>query len=260
MPKKFKFKIPKSKRKKKKDRKTRAIRVDTVEAMFDLYCKEYSSEQIAEELGVSHSTVSKYINAGDPTREIEPLKVRRARIIQAAMSIQDGQLIRRLGNLQAFSSKLLAESGGRLLDRIDASRQLDSPIVYAEGNEISRMILERKALEPEVRDVESVMHMNTQLLDMAARMSGMTSDAPGVQVNVNQAQAQQQRTVAQVTESDPEAMEQVYSYMARTERNAAGHQAVTRMVREASLALEGSDGESEVIADGSPEPPAPDQE
>jgi len=247
---KFRFKVPKKRRGAKK-RKTRALGIEKVESMFDLYCKEYPIDQIAEELGISHATVAKYINRGDPSREIEPLKTRRARIVQAAMSVQDGQLLRRLSNLQVFSNKLLASSGGRLLERIAASEELDKEVVYAPGNELKRVILERKALEPEVKDVQAIMGMNTELLDMAARMSGLTHEQPGVQVTVTQ--GQHQSTIQEVTNADPEAMEQVYSYMARANKNVAGHGAVTRMVRDASLALE---GESEVIEEQSPNPSA----
>lgn len=236
MPK-FTFKVPKKKSKKER-REAKALPSDTVALMFELYCKEYSRKEIAREAGVSVSTVSKYINKGY-TDLYEPFKVRRARIIAAATSVQDGKLLQRLSAYQSFGGQYLNAMGQRMLSRVEASKALDNPALWQDEENLTRDLLERIAYEPDPKDVESAMKMNTHLLELALRTTGALEERAGVQVNVqqnNNASASSESSAA--SEASARALDAAHDFLDNAGKKVAGVAAVADMVKEASLASE----------------------
>src|SRR5210317_260143 len=73
----------------------RPLPLITVDRMFELYCQDYTPPSIAEIVGISHATVLRYVNDGDPKRSIEPFAQRRARLLKAVFDRGDEKLTER---------------------------------------------------------------------------------------------------------------------------------------------------------------------
>jgi len=163
------------------------LRLGDIDHLFDLYCKDTTVRDMAEDLGISPSTVQKYLDQGDPQRGIEALKARRQRLVQSAMALQDGKLAERMSNSTALAAEAFSMSTKRLMERYEASRRLDDSRDLLEWE---KERLERIALEPDLGDMNAFHRVQYDLFKLAREMVHGPMTKGGVTVNLSQAQNQ----------------------------------------------------------------------
>jgi len=217
-------------------KKRRKLSLHVVAEMFDLYCQDMSEGAIASTLGVSRTTVHKYIEEGDPAREIEPLYRRRARILHKALEIQDGKLTERAANLIQISSASAGMAGQRFIARTRAAMALDNPNLPS--NE--RALAEKIAEEPTVQDFATFSREFQANARLAMAMTDPDTQQ-GVTVNVNQSQAQGASSHATgIEEGDMDVVYQHIESLAKS--NPQDHSKVADLVRKANLSREADEG------------------
>lgn len=158
-----------------------------IDHLFDLYCKDITVRDMAEDLGISPSTVQKYIDVGDKQRGIEPLRARRQRLVQSALELQDGKLAERMSRSTELAVEAFSTSTKRLLERYGAAKRLsDEPDLL----DWDRERLEKIAVEPELGDMNAFHRVQLDLFKLAREVVHGPSVKSGLTVNLSQAQSQ----------------------------------------------------------------------
>ena len=207
----------------------RKITVDIIEQMFDMYCRDVLPKGIAEVCGVNLATVRKYINYGDPSREVEPFISRRARILRAALQVQDGRLVERIAQHSQIASAAFGTASSRLIHRYRSAIALDDEdsMSFRDAEKAKKI-----ALEPELADVGTFHRVQMDLMKLAMHLEdpAMTS---GVNVTVNQSQGQQQGIV------DTEDVNMVYEHLGTLAKAGSDDQRkMASLVEKASIKVE----------------------
>lgn len=83
---------------------------DDYNAIFQRYAKGASIRVIAEELGLSHPTVSKYIKEGDPARGWEPITRRMDRVRARAVVAADTSAVEFRSGIYKRTQDMISES------------------------------------------------------------------------------------------------------------------------------------------------------
>lgn len=233
---KFKIKTKKKKPKKKKvkinyeylPQPRKRVPVNLVEKMFKLYCQEYPQRAIAKECGVTQDTVFRYIHHGDPDRHIEPLKDRRARVMQAMFQHNDEELVKRQAQHMKLASAGFGQTTARLLKRYRAAEALDE---YEKLSLEERAIYERIAQEPDLDDMSAFHRASMDLMRL-----GVRATSP-VNINVTQNQGQQQETTSN-TASDG-SVDVIFEHIyALAGADAKSEKQIADKVKERSLSVE----------------------
>ena len=160
-----------------------------IDAVFSLYARDIPLKEISERTGVSVPSIAKYISHGDPKRSIQPLSERRANVFRAAMALQDGRIVESIRSQQAVSAAAMGAVSRRYLKRVAAADELDDPTLYAKGNELRRMIVEQKALEPNTGDFKTVLNAHAETLRLASQAVEHGDERAGISIHVNQQQS-----------------------------------------------------------------------
>jgi len=212
----------------------RRIPLDVVERMFELYCQEYPVRAIAEETGAAVPTVTKYINEGDPERQVEPLRDRRARVLQALFAQNEEALNKRMSHHTKLNSAGFGQAAARIIRRYQAAEALDDATLLSDKE---RALYERIALEPDLADV-STFHRNS--MDLMRLSLGLRDTAP-VNINVSQNQEQTQDQGADISVKDQGDIEIVYEHIQALSRaGEKDEKIVANTVKRASLRTEGT--------------------
>lgn len=216
-------------------KKKRRVSLSTIADIFDLYCQDISEDAISSAVGVTRVTIHKYIEEGDPRREVEPLRLRRARVLRAALQIQDGKLAERAANIIQISSASAGLSGQRFIARTRAAMALDHP----ENLSLDEQDLAEKiAVEPTTGDFVAY---SREFQSNARLAMLMNEPEPSGAVTVNVNQSQQQEAKASSDEYDG-GMDLVYQHIQTLASSSPqDHNKVARMVRDVNLGTEGDD-------------------
>jgi len=107
-------KVRQAKQSTKKGGKGKQLTIDQVNAAYAAYVKEQSAEHVARETGINPTTAAKYINNGDPARNIRPFKDRLARVVDRAQEQQDYTLANAREEMQRIARALLMKTAQRI--------------------------------------------------------------------------------------------------------------------------------------------------
>lgn len=211
------------------------IPLDVVERMFELYCQEYTIRAISEEVGAAVPTVQKYINEGDPERQIDPFRERRARVLQALFTQKEEAITKRMSQHSKLNSAGFGQAAARLIKRYQAAEALDDTSALSAKE---RAFYERIALEPDLSDV-SMFHRNS--MDLMRLSLGLRDLVSPVNINVSQNQQQEQAQGTKVSVKDEGDVEIVYEHIQALARSKEKDQhTVASAVKRTSLRSEGT--------------------
>jgi len=157
------------------------IPFDLVEKIFELYCLDHTFSGIARELNVSVMTVSKYVNHGDPSRDVPPLKARKAEVYAQAMRDKNGEMVLKLRQIMNVAAEVVESTGKRFAARVNAAKELEDPSVYT-GDQAIRTATEAKAFNPDSEDLLRVFKAATEVLNAGGKMFQQES-GPSISVN-----------------------------------------------------------------------------
>jgi len=103
-----------------------AISIDTYNAMYDAYMAQQSAAYVAKTAGVDRRTAKRYIERGDPKRNLRPLKQRYQAVIQSAQQKADYDLATARAEVQGAARVMLHRLAERIRlldpDELDANR------------------------------------------------------------------------------------------------------------------------------------------
>lgn len=160
-----------------------AIPFEVVEKIFELYCLDYSLSAIAKELKINYATVSKYVNHGDSSREIQPLQQRKADVYKRAMEEKNGEMVLKLRQIMNTASDVVETTGKRFIDRVQAAKELEDPSLYDDGMRSVRQATEAKAYNPDSKDLARVLGAATEILKTGGSM--FESSSPSLHINAS---------------------------------------------------------------------------
>ena len=170
-------------------RKYKPVTIDVVESIFEMYCAELPIDEIASKISVSRNTVANYITHGSPSRGIEPLRERRARIIRRIQDANDSKLVDTVSRTRAAAIKAVEAIGDRVVTRVNRAHLLEDPDLYHDYNNSERLATLAKAYNPKPSDLKAV-------IDATARFEQSQVSTGSVNVVQNQGQSQSQEVSA----------------------------------------------------------------
>lgn len=119
----FQEKVRKAKGKRPKGR---PVTIDVYNAMYAAYMEQQSARYVAEQCGVDRRTALRYVDKGDPKRNLRPLKDRFDAVQTQAQTKQDYDLARARSEVQGAARVMLARVAQRIASvdpaEIDANR------------------------------------------------------------------------------------------------------------------------------------------
>jgi predicted transcriptional regulator len=169
-------------------KKRNRVTFSEVEKIFELYCDDHAVMEISELLGITTTTIHKYIDYGDPKRDIEPLRLRRVRVFKRAAELKDSSLAERIAENIEVAVRVFGDSGRRIAERVAARRMLDDCDGVLTDDEVDNAT--KIAYEPTTDDY---VKFHKVCSDWVGILSLPTKDAVSalpIHLNVNQMQAQ----------------------------------------------------------------------
>jgi hypothetical protein len=128
-----------SPRKTKRD-STPQISIETYNAMYDAWCTRQTIRHVAKVCRVNQVTATKYVEKGDPSRHLRPLRERWEQVQRNAELAEDYSLVKARREVQTTARALLTKIAQRL-QGLDAST-LDGDGL-ARMLEVTQRVLER---------------------------------------------------------------------------------------------------------------------
>ncbi len=99
---------------KKNKRKVGAITIDKYNEMYTAYQENQSPDSVAKKCGVHRDTATKYIEEGDPSRNLRPLRDRFQKVMEGAQARQDYTLEMARGEMQRVARVLLVKAAEKV--------------------------------------------------------------------------------------------------------------------------------------------------
>ena len=181
-----------AKDKPEKKKKRNRVKFSDVEKLFELYCDDHSVLEMSELLGISPLTLHKYIDYGDPKRDIEPLRIRRLRVFKRAVELKDNSLAERIAENIEVAVRVFGDSGRRIAERVAARRMLDDCDGVLTDDEIDGAT--KIAYEPTTDDYVKFHKVCTEWVGILSSPAKDAVSVLPINLNVNQTQAQSANT------------------------------------------------------------------
>lgn len=99
---------------KKNKRKIGFLSIDKYNEMYAVYQEVQSPDAVAKRCGVHRDTATKYIEEGDPARNLRPLKDRLIRVMEGAQARQDYTLEMARSEMQRIARVLLVKTAEKV--------------------------------------------------------------------------------------------------------------------------------------------------
>jgi predicted DNA-binding protein YlxM (UPF0122 family) len=234
---KFKYKV-----KGGKPKKRTLMTHKEVEQIFELYCDDLAVIRIAKRLNTTPRTVHRYIDYGDPKRDIEPLRVRRLRVFKKAAELKDASLAERIAENIDVAVKVFGESGRRLVERVAARRMLDSDseVLTDDEKEAAR----RMAYEPTADDYAKFAKVCTDWVGVLGKTAEDVAQPINLSINQMQAQGQPNNEVVDAQEPSTsrlarEGVDAIYKHLeGMADATVADHNTIANVVADVSEGYE----------------------
>lgn len=102
------------------------VSIDKYNAMYEAYMAEQSAAAVAKATGVDRRTAQRYIERGDPGRNLRPLRMRYQAVVTRAQERQDYTLAQARAEVQGAARVLLNRVAARIKvldpDEVDANK------------------------------------------------------------------------------------------------------------------------------------------
>ncbi len=109
-----------------------AITVEQYKELADAYARTHSVTEAGKAIGASRQLASRYINRGDPRRNLPPIRERLERVTKAANKEADRIVIKELAKRSAITMRDIVDKGKELALKVIEVR-LEKPELFDES-------------------------------------------------------------------------------------------------------------------------------